>query len=333
MANNESGVAYRPALLVSDSSADADINDVFTTQSAVFQIVQTRDGHDCIDLCECSEDEDDRQDEDGRQHADAGKNDGGDNHIDLTDDDCDVMSAPMRSQSTPLRQQTAGAAVSRRRTLADFFSKPPAKRIKSDSAVKAETSALINDDLCAFHLRDAMSNERSGAAIKTESAEKWKALLKNPDATIVGRGRRGRGAGRAGPSMGGFVAHLVQRTKEDEAANKSATGESFQSPMSLQPNRDKWCPPFKLLIHGATRANIDGFQYAQCQPFATSYFLSHFHADHTIGLKAKWNSALIHCSPVTAALLQQHMRIAPEHIQPIPAASSRLHRWNVCHID
>ena len=32
-------------------------------------------------------------------------------------------------------------------------------------------------------------------------------------------------------------------------------------------------------------------------PGTTLYFLTHMHADHTVGLSPSWNRGLIHCSP------------------------------------
>ena len=37
----------------------------------------------------------------------------------------------------------------------------------------------------------------------------------------------------------------------------------------------------------------------------TMYFLSHLHADHTIGLSSNWRHGTLYCSPVTAAMLTQ----------------------------
>ena len=53
----------------------------------------------------------------------------------------------------------------------------------------------------------------------------------------------------------------------------------------------------------------------------SAYMLTHGHTDDLGGLSAKWKHGLIHCSPVTAALLVNAIGISPRIL--------RTHEWEV----
>ncbi|KAH3685827.1 hypothetical protein WICPIJ_003186, partial [Wickerhamomyces pijperi] len=59
---------------------------------------------------------------------------------------------------------------------------------------------------------------------------------------------------------------------------------------------------------------VDGFQFSH--PKVSKYFLSHFHADHYIGLNKSF-TATIYCSETTASLLENNMNFDPEFIFPM----------------
>lgn len=67
----------------------------------------------------------------------------------------------------------------------------------------------------------------------------------------------------------------------------------------------KWIP--------GTRFMVDGFEFQQ--PSCKHYFLTHFHSDHTIGLGRRFTAGTLYCSPITARLLQQDMRLQTHDIQ------------------
>lgn len=57
---------------------------------------------------------------------------------------------------------------------------------------------------------------------------------------------------------------------------------------------------------------VDGFthQHEEC----TSYFLSHFHADHYSSLTRSWQGGTIYCTAVTAALVSHNLQVSfPAH--------------------
>ncbi len=76
------------------------------------------------------------------------------------------------------------------------------------------------------------------------------------------------------------------------------------------------CPPFKRLA--GTDILVDGFQWSLSQPQARSFFLSHHHSDHTVGLYSKWDIGLIYCSEITARLLIEQDRLNPAVVRAVP---------------
>ena len=74
-------------------------------------------------------------------------------------------------------------------------------------------------------------------------------------------------------------------------------------------------PHFKMLPigPGAKPILIDGFQYAD-ENLSETYFLSHFHSDHYIGLKKSFSAGIIYCTEVTARLLLQQFKINPKYV-------------------
>ncbi len=58
---------------------------------------------------------------------------------------------------------------------------------------------------------------------------------------------------------------------------------------------------------------VDGFAFAS--PRCQHYFLTHFHSDHTIGLRRSFEAGTIFASPVTAALLVHDFGLRPDVVR------------------
>jgi DNA cross-link repair 1A protein len=56
-------------------------------------------------------------------------------------------------------------------------------------------------------------------------------------------------------------------------------------------------------LRGFPNFIVDGFNFLQ--PDVRSYFLTHFHSDHTCGLSSKFDIGTIYCCTTTAALVTQ----------------------------
>lgn len=77
--------------------------------------------------------------------------------------------------------------------------------------------------------------------------------------------------------------------------------------------KPKKCPAYKV-VEGTTFV-VDGFQFGDI-PNATHYFLSHYHADHYIGLTRKFAHPL-YMSPITASLVRTFIPIDEQYLHEI----------------
>ncbi|KAF3631608.1 DNA cross-link repair protein SNM1 [Capsicum annuum] len=75
------------------------------------------------------------------------------------------------------------------------------------------------------------------------------------------------------------------------------------------------CPFYKKIPAG-TPFTVDAFRYAPVKA-CSAYFLTHFHADHYIGLTKSWSHAPIYCTNLTARLLNISLYVAPSFICPL----------------
>ncbi|SCU96833.1 LAME_0F17590g1_1 [Lachancea meyersii CBS 8951] len=62
---------------------------------------------------------------------------------------------------------------------------------------------------------------------------------------------------------------------------------------------------------------VDGFNF-DSDPAINQYFLSHFHADHYMGVKKSWTQGSIYCSKVSADLLSYKFKVPYERIVALP---------------
>lgn len=77
--------------------------------------------------------------------------------------------------------------------------------------------------------------------------------------------------------------------------------------------KPKPCPPYKV-VEGTTFC-VDGFQFGDVAG-VTHYFLTHYHADHYIGLTKKFSHPL-YMSPITARLVRLFIKVDEEYIHEI----------------
>ena len=77
--------------------------------------------------------------------------------------------------------------------------------------------------------------------------------------------------------------------------------------------------PFKR-VEG-TRVVVDGFTAAPSDSLI--YVLSHFHADHYVGMTRKW-SVPVYCSSVTARLVTRQLGLSPHLLRTLPLDTATL---------
>lgn len=80
----------------------------------------------------------------------------------------------------------------------------------------------------------------------------------------------------------------------------------------------KRCPSYKIVED--TTFVVDGFQFGDI-PKATHYFLSHYHADHYVGLTRKFAHPL-YMSPITARLVRTFIPIHNQYMHEIDVGES-----------
>ena len=89
------------------------------------------------------------------------------------------------------------------------------------------------------------------------------------------------------------------------------------------------CPQYKRVVN--TPFAVDAFTYGAV-PGVAAYFLSHFHADHYMGLTAAWDAGPVYCSEVTAALVALRLRVRPELLKPLPMNVRVRVPGSACHV-
>ena len=65
---------------------------------------------------------------------------------------------------------------------------------------------------------------------------------------------------------------------------------------------------------------VDGFNFVD--PACASYFLTHYHGDHTCGLHAAFDLGTIYCSEVTKRLVVRDMGVKDKLVVALPLDGS-----------
>ena len=83
----------------------------------------------------------------------------------------------------------------------------------------------------------------------------------------------------------------------------------------LKRKHERQCPWYKRIPN--TTFTMDAFNYGSIDN-CSAYFLSHFHADHYIGLKKSWTNGPIYCSKITRNLVLSKIKPDPNIIISLP---------------
>lgn len=112
-------------------------------------------------------------------------------------------------------------------------------------------------------------------------------------------------------SKGSAFSKLMSSHAEDAAWAAASAAENASRG---KPAYTRTCPFYKILP--GFNICVDAFRYGAVKG-CNAYFLSHFHSDHYIGLTSTWTHGPIYCSKVTANLVRQQLRVAPEYVIPM----------------
>ncbi|KAH8306380.1 hypothetical protein KR018_009636, partial [Drosophila ironensis] len=179
--------------------------------------------------------------------------------------------------------------------------KPVEKRVLPDRMAKGKENLAEVDvvDLCS---------EDDEMTIKEVSLEDE--TPKRVQATVESNPVKTSGAAKAETP-----ASVSMLAKESPIGSRYAKIKRLSSPSSIscvssnnpspaktgrKPRKHKPCPPYKV-VEG-TSFCVDGFQFGYI-PGVTHYFLTHYHADHYIGLTKNFSYPL-YMSPITARMVR-----------------------------
>ncbi|KAI9592460.1 beta-lactamase-like protein [Syncephalis fuscata] len=98
-------------------------------------------------------------------------------------------------------------------------------------------------------------------------------------------------------------------TTTTKNTNKNKPETSTKSSTSRRP-----CPFYKWVKD--TTFTVDAFSYGAIED-CSAYFLTHFHSDHYQGLTKSFSHGPIYCTPVTANLLEERLKIPRKQIYPL----------------
>lgn len=191
--------------------------------------------------------------------------------------------APLQQPpSEQLKTRAADGGAGSMDALARLMQSARTKWAAAPAAVQAAAAAPVSRDAFAHMMHAAAATTRPSSATAAASSGRAGGGHGAPSvARAGGRGGGGHGGGRGGGrSWGGSSRPLASfKTIEDTS----------------------------IVVDGFTRTAEPG----------RTYFLTHFHSDHYVGLTKQW-SAPIYCSEITATLVARQIRLAPALLRPLP---------------
>ncbi|XP_017023507.1 DNA cross-link repair 1A protein [Drosophila kikkawai] len=204
--------------------------------------------------------------------------------------------------------------------------KPPEKRVQPGRKAKGKENAVLDD----MDVIDLCSEDESEKTIKKEPSTKVEVVrsparlaettpvrtkptiapVTPPKCPMVAIPTTKNSPARANipaersPSI--FTSSTLSSPRESPVSSSSTTTGRKQ-------RKPKPCPPYKI-VEGTTFC-VDGFQFGDLDG-VTHYFLSHYHADHYIGLTKKFSHPL-YMSPITARLVRTFIKVDEIYIKEI----------------
>ncbi|XP_055593628.1 uncharacterized protein LOC129744898 [Uranotaenia lowii] len=136
-------------------------------------------------------------------------------------------------------------------------------------------------------------------------------LPKTPQEEAADSGYSNDGPTTAKPLHTNAVKKTPAPKKKPESSKSTAKKKTTQKTPATKRNEGRKivCPKYKI-IAGTTFA-VDAFRYGDIEG-VSHYFLTHFHADHYIGLKRSFNKPLV-LSPITGRLVKAFINVDEMH--------------------
>ncbi|XP_017044250.1 DNA cross-link repair protein SNM1 [Drosophila ficusphila] len=198
--------------------------------------------------------------------------------------------------------------------------KPPEKRVlpsrkakgkENTSLFEAEVIDLCSEDECEQTIKEEPTMKTSLSpksatrpAVEPSSPERaneTKAKICSPSKEKTS----------PGPSKIQQIA--TPQPSRTTTSKESLCATNSKKETGRKQKKPKPCPPYKV-VEG-TSFCVDGFQFGEING-VSHYFLTHYHADHYIGLTKKFSYPL-YMSPTTARLVRTFIKVNEEYINEI----------------
>nr|XP_017092113.2 DNA cross-link repair 1A protein isoform X2 [Drosophila bipectinata] len=248
------------------------------------------------------------------------------------------ISSSKKTSPPVVKRKAPGGAKGRKRLFEDSTTtssttsdhNPPQKRVPMGRAAKGK------ENLSELDVIDLCSEDGDELTIKEEETTPSPVKVTKKDATPTQKSHSGvlklttPESSDYSISTYGIDSNLSNSETSQELAKRkpkeiqkprtppSTTSKRIKKPgttpaTNSKQRKPKPCPPYKV-VEGTTFC-VDGFQFGDVAG-VTHYFLTHFHADHYIGLTKKFSHPL-YMSPVTARLVRLFIKVDEKYIHEI----------------
>ena len=194
-------------------------------------------------------------------------------------------------------------------TQEDELPSAPAKKAFSSSSSSAAAAA---SSAPGPGPKDAFSVMMSGARSLAQTGTAPAPQPKNAFSMMMSGARNLAEAGKQVAYSGGGSSsnRQGQGVKKGKGQGKASGAYNYGGMRSRVNAPPGWAPAYKKLQVGEMRLPIvvDGFQFAHAK-LTDTYFLTHFHADHYIGLEPDFACGKIYCTATTAKLVRLRLRL------------------------
>ena len=196
--------------------------------------------------------------------------------------------------------------------LDDAEELPAAAKSPAHTHKSVISSPALQPRITTHFPRNAMAllmavSRKNAAAERAQSSYHVSAPASTAAASSVSHGAVASSSGKGGPARSNGSSENWRGGTGGRTQIKGRRGGSYKPSTP--------CPFYKRVP--GTPFVVDGFQWAS-SALSSHYILSHFHADHYMGLSKSFDAGTIYCTSVTAALLRAKMKIPLSRLRCLP---------------
>ncbi|XP_039495009.1 DNA cross-link repair 1A protein [Drosophila santomea] len=197
---------------------------------------------------------------------------------------------------------------------------PSEKRVQPSRRAKGKENALSESDVIDLCSEDEQTIKTKPSVVASPCQTSCPVIaskLKSPEASVP----EAQLCSPKDSLCREEISHVPTKSSSNNSSPSSTVTITKESPLAKnskkgtgrKQKKPKPCPPYKV-VEGTTFC-VDGFQFGDIDR-VTHYFLTHFHADHYIGLTKKFCYPL-YVSPTTARLVRTFIKIDETYIYEI----------------